>query len=221
MDELESENIALRRTFGQPVQIPLASSIHESVKIGKNVKLGFGVVIAENVVIEDGASIWHHANILPGAHIKMDAMVAYCCQIERNVVIGERSRIQPFAAPGSGTVIGKDVYFGPYSCTANAPYPPCKRLQGGIVEDGVIIGMGVYIMPGIRIGKRAVVGTGSLVLHDIPAEEVWFGHPAAKASTRAKYDEKQKMWEDGTLQLDTKMKYELNHGMNEEIEPSW
>lgn len=199
-----------------------SARIHPSVKIGKGVRIGVGVVIAEGVVIEDGVSIWHHANILPNAHIKKDAMVAFCCQIERDVVIGERSRIQPFAAPGSGTVVGSDVYFGPYSCSANAPYPPCKRLQGGVIGDGAIIGMGVYIFPGVKVGKRAVVGTGSLVRHDIPDEEVWFGRPCAYATTRKAYDDKQAVWESGKMELDTRIKNRLEHGINGvEEEPRW
>lgn len=199
------------------------SYIDPTAKIGKNVRIGVGVVVAEGVVIEDDVSIWHHANILPQAHIKKGAMVAFCCQIERGVVIGARSRIQPYAAPGSGSKIGADVYFGPYSCTANSWYPPSKRLVGGIVEDGAIIGMGVYIWPGVRIGKRAVVGTGSIVTHDIPPEEVWFGHPVAYATTRAEYDRKQKEWEASDKPPDTTPRYKVTHAMEGEPEkdPQW
>lgn len=181
--------------------------IHPSARIGRGVRIGVGVVIAEGVLIEDGVAIWHHANILPNAHIKRDAMVAFACQIERGVVVGAYSRIQPFAAPGSGTVIGNDVYFGPYSCVANSPYPPGKRLAGGVVGDGAVIGMAVYIFPGVRIGSRAVVGSGSLVTHDIPPEEVWYGRPVAYVCDRSAYDEKQAAWERGDSELDTRPRH--------------
>lgn len=51
-----------------------------------------------------------------------------------------------------------------------------------IVEDGAVIGVGAKIMPrpncGLRIGRRAVVGAGAVVTHDVPPETVVVGIPA-------------------------------------------
>lgn len=208
---------------GRGSHIDPTARIHPSVSIGSNVSIGVGVIIAEDVIIDSGATIWHYANILPNAVIKKDAMIAAYCQIERSVVVGKRTRIQPYAAPGSGTVIGSDVYFGPYSCVANAPYPPCKQLEGGIIGNGAIIGMAVYIFPGVKIGKNSVVGSGSLVTHDIPPNEVWYGRPIAYACGRDSYDKKRSSWEMGELVLDTKPKYKLVQRMPDEPEadPKW
>lgn len=56
--------------------------------------------------------------------------------------------------------------------------------QGGVVvkpvtiEDGAWIGSGVTILPGVRIGKRAVVAAGAVVTKDILPETIYGGNPA-------------------------------------------
>ena len=47
-----------------------------------------------------------------------------------------------------------------------------------IIEDRVFIGAGSTILKGVRIGENSVVGAGSVVAKDIPANEVWAGNPA-------------------------------------------
>jgi len=46
------------------------------------------------------------------------------------------------------------------------------------VEDGVDLGIGSILLPGVRVGEGAVIGAGSVVTHDVPAYEVWAGAPA-------------------------------------------
>ena len=55
-----------------------------------------------------------------------------------------------------------------------------KRINSApiIIEDRVFIGAGSTILKGVRIGENSVVGAGSVVAKDIPANEVWAGNPA-------------------------------------------
>ena len=43
---------------------------------------------------------------------------------------------------------------------------------------GATIGAGSVILPGITIGSHAMVGAGSVVTKDIPANTLWYGNPA-------------------------------------------
>lgn len=45
------------------------------------------------------------------------------------------------------------------------------------------LGMGVLVMPGVTIGEGAIVGAGSVVTKDVPADEVWAGNPARRVCT--------------------------------------
>ena len=46
------------------------------------------------------------------------------------------------------------------------------------ISDGVWIGGSCIILKGVTIGERAVIGAGSLITKDIPADELWAGNPA-------------------------------------------
>ena len=47
-----------------------------------------------------------------------------------------------------------------------------------VIEDGAWIGAGAIILPGVRIGRKAVVGAGSVVTRDVPPGTVVAGNPA-------------------------------------------
>lgn len=81
--------------------------------------------------------------------------------------------------------IGNDVLLGPDVgiYTAGHPVDPGLRLQmlefarPITIEDGVWIGGHVVITPGVSIGRNSVIGSGSVVTHDIPANVVAVGNP--------------------------------------------
>lgn len=59
-----------------------------------------------------------------------------------------------------------------------------------VVGNGVFIGAGSIIMPGITIGSHAVIGAGSVVTKDVPPETVWAGIPARQICTLREYAER-------------------------------
>lgn len=46
-----------------------------------------------------------------------------------------------------------------------------------IIEDGVWIGFGVMVLPGVTIGKKSIIGAGSVVIKDIPPYCIAVGNP--------------------------------------------
>ena len=46
-----------------------------------------------------------------------------------------------------------------------------------MIEDGCWIGGGVIILPGVTIGQKSVIGAGSVVTKDIPANSLAVGNP--------------------------------------------
>ena len=47
-----------------------------------------------------------------------------------------------------------------------------------VIDDGAFVGTRSIILKGVRIGKNAVVGAGSVVICDVPDNQVWSGNPA-------------------------------------------
>lgn len=81
--------------------------------------------------------------------------------------------------------IGNNVMFGPNVTIAvtNHPVHPDLRREGGmyalpvVIEDDVWIGSGAIIAPGVTLGKGCVIGAGSVVTKDIPANVIAVGNP--------------------------------------------
>lgn len=47
-----------------------------------------------------------------------------------------------------------------------------------VIEDDVLIGTGSYILKGVHIGARSIIGAGSVVTSNIPADSIAAGNPA-------------------------------------------
>lgn len=80
--------------------------------------------------------------------------------------------------------IGKNCLIGPNVtlCTTGHPVHPAHRLDGMYsypitIGDNVWLGGNVIVLPGVTIGENSVIGAGSVVTHDIPANVVAFGSP--------------------------------------------
>lgn len=84
-----------------------------------------------------------------------------------------------------GVSIGNDVRIGP-NCGIYTPqhaYDPALRAAGYersfpvVIEDNVWIGGGVSILGGVTIGENSIIGAGSVVTRDIPANVIAVGNP--------------------------------------------
>lgn len=108
----------------------------------------------------------------------------YCCY-GTNITIGEGSYLNfncNFVDDGK-IVIGKKVMFGPAVTIATVGHPINPKMREYMYTDPVTIGdncwigAGVTICPGVHIGENSVIGAGSVVIHDIPADSVAAGNP--------------------------------------------
>ncbi len=147
------------------------SVVYEGVKIGSGLIIGHNSVIREENVIGDNFKLWSNS------------VVDYGCKIGSNVKIHCNCYIAQF------TTIEDDVFIAPGAITTNDKYPGRKdaekHLKGPTIKKGAQIGAGVVIMPGVTIGSRSIVGAGSVVTKDIPADSVAYGNPARVAGKRS------------------------------------
>ncbi len=143
--------------------------IYAGVVAGRGFNTGHGALIRENNRFGNDVSIGSHATIEPGN------------------VIGDRTRVHSGCFLENVT-LGNDVFVGPNVVFTDDPHPVCREcmeiVRGAIVEDGAAIGANSTILPGVRIGRGALVGAGSVVTKDVPPEMVVFGHPATVRKRR-------------------------------------
>ena len=111
-----------------------------------------------------------------------------------NIFLFERVVINPdchLDGRGGKLVLNEDVDIGPYThiwTLQHDPQSPSHEVIGGdvIIEDHVWIASRVTILPGVRIGRGAVVAAGSVVTKDIAPFDIVGGVPAKKLGERVR-----------------------------------
>lgn len=94
--------------------------------------------------------------------------------------IGKNCQIQSFVFIPQRITIEDDCFIGPGCVFTNDKNPPSHGLHWAstLIKSGARLGARVTVLPGITIGEGAFIGAGSLVCEDVPAGELWYGHPA-------------------------------------------
>lgn len=145
-----------------------------------------------NATIGDGTSIWGVSCVRENAVVGRDCTIGRGAYVEDGVIIGDRVKVQTNALIFKPARIGDDVFIGPGVILTNDRYPrACDargRLKGeedwvaeGVVVDvGASIGARTVILPGVSIGRYAMVGAGSTVAKDVGAFELVVGSPARR-----------------------------------------
>lgn len=111
-----------------------------------------------------------------------DAFIGPFVEIQKGVTIGKKTRIQSHSFICSKVKIGKGVFIGHAVTFVNDRYPVHRNPKDWeeiIVEDYAVIGNNATILP-CRIGKKALVGAGSVVTKDVPGGVIVAGNPAKK-----------------------------------------
>lgn len=122
----------------------------------------------------------HKPNNLYGCIIGDDCVIAAFTEIQRNVIIGNKCKIEAYVFIPTGVHIKDRVFIGPHVCFTNDKYPTACTPKGElktiddwtceatIVNEDVAIGANSTILPGIVIGKQAIISAGAIITKDVP-----------------------------------------------------
>jgi len=145
-------------------------SIAPDVRLGQNVKLSKFINLY-------GCSV--------GDNTKIGAFV----EIQKNASIGKNCKVSSHSFICEGVTIEDDVFIGHGVMFINDSFPRATsggalqteadwKVERTIVSNGASIGSGATILSKVTIGKHALVGAGSVVTRDVPANAVVAGNPA-------------------------------------------
>lgn len=130
--------------------------------------------IGEGTVVHDQVNLY---KCKVGKNCKIDSYV----YIEESVVIGDNCKIRPFVFIPTGVTIENDVFVGPNVTFTNDMYPKVRsdwQLLKTAIRQGAAIGANSVVLPGVTVGKNALVGAGSVVTKDVPENAIVAGNPA-------------------------------------------
>ena len=138
--------------------------------------------LCESRDVGAGTRIWAFAHVLPGARIGRDCNVCDHVFVENDVVIGDRVTIKSGVQVWDGVRLEDDVFVGPNATFTNDHFPRSKHRPPSftptIVCRNASIGANATILPGVTIGRDAMVGAGAVVTRAVPPAAIVAGNPA-------------------------------------------
>jgi acetyltransferase-like isoleucine patch superfamily enzyme len=131
------------------------------------------LAFVEDALIGTEVFVWQFASVIRSSSIGNGTSIGPYTKVD-GALIGHNCRIEDHCSINPGTVIGDGVFVGPGVRFCNDLWPSVDK-EGFetptrptvIVEDDVSIGANAIILPGIRIGKGALVAAGARVERSI------------------------------------------------------
>lgn len=177
VDIAETTSVDLNSTVGYlPNDEPA-----KGVRIGANGKVRSNSIIYDDVIIGDYFQSGHNVLVREKTKIGNHVVLGTNSVIDGNVVIRDFVKIESNCYICTDVEIGSRVFFGPGVVLTNDKYPlkdrDNYRAVGPVIEDGVTLGAGVVVVPGVRIGEHSFVAAGAVVTCDVPANKFVSGVP--------------------------------------------
>ncbi|MBD3243325.1 MAG: N-acetyltransferase [Chitinivibrionales bacterium] len=145
--------------------------------------------VSDDVVLGSNVKLAHFVNLY-GCAIGANTKIGTFVEVQKNATIGANCKIQSHSFICEGVTIEDEVFVGHGVTFTNDRYPRATAGGGALqteadweviptlVRRGASIGSGATILCGITIGENALVGAGSVVLHDVAPNTIVAGNPA-------------------------------------------
>jgi len=166
--------------------------------------------VAASAVIGPGTSVWNQAQVRDGARIGSNCVLGKNAYVDAGVQMGDRVKIQNNVSVYQGVTIEDGVFVGPHVCFTNDKVPRAINRDGSaktdadwevsptLVRRGAALGANSTILPGVSIGRWAMVGSGSVVTRDVLDYELVVGNPARRIGTACPCGEPLRDADDGS-----------------------
>lgn len=182
--------LLVRRRLGSAAGLVLAGR-RVSIRHGRHISAGSSLLLGDDVLLDglslEGMRLGRNVTIVRGAVLICTGVLA---RPGVGITVGDRTAIgdHNYIGGQGGVSIGDDVLFGPGARVFSENHETGDRdqvirRQGEVrapvvIEADCWIGAGATILGGVRVGRGAVIGAGSVVTRDVPPYAVAVGAPA-------------------------------------------
>jgi len=146
--------------------------------------------VSAEATVGEGTKIWHQAQVREGAVIGRQCIVGKGAYIDKDVRIGDFCKLQNGVTVFHGFSLEAGVFLGPGVMLLNDKHPRAINADGSLkseadweVSEGVLgygasVGGGAVVLPGVNVGRMALVGAGAVVTRNVPERGIVAGNPA-------------------------------------------
>jgi UDP-2-acetamido-3-amino-2,3-dideoxy-glucuronate N-acetyltransferase len=146
--------------------------------------------VSPDATIGAGTRVWHQAQVREGAVVGRQCILGKGSYVDKGVRIGDFCKLQNGVFVYHGFQLEDGVFLGPGVMLLNDKNPRAINPDGtpradddweaseGVVEQGAAVGGGAVVLPGVRIGRMAMIGSGAVVTRDVPERGIVVGNPA-------------------------------------------
>jgi acetyltransferase-like isoleucine patch superfamily enzyme len=148
--------------------------------------------VAADAVLGEDAKIWNGVQVRERARIGKRCVISKGVYVDFEVVIGDDCKVQNHVSLYHGVTLERGVFVGPHVCFTNDKQPRAINPDGTqkgaadwvvspiLIREGASLGANSTILPGVTVGRFALVGAGSVVTRDVPDFGLVLGNPARR-----------------------------------------
>ena len=146
--------------------------------------------VSDKATIGEGTKIWHQAQVREGAVVGKSCILGKGAYVDKGVRIGDFCKLQNGVFVFHGFDLEAGVFLGPGVMLLNDKHPRAINPDGtpkadddwevskGLIGYGAAIGGAAVLLPGVKVGRMALIGAGAVVTRDVPERGIVAGNPA-------------------------------------------
>lgn len=168
----------------------MAESLSDPMRTRDRVTIHPTADVSDEADVGPGTRIWSHVQVREGAVIGSECILGKGTYVDLKVQIGDRCKLQNGVFVFHGFNLEDGVFLGPGVMLLNDKKPRAINPDGtlktdrdwtvseAVVRHGAAVGGGAVVLPGVSIGRFAMVGSGAVVTRAVPDHAIVFGNPA-------------------------------------------
>lgn len=199
-------------------EIGLPSPLAEGLPLvlGENSLIRSHSVFCQGSVFGQGLTTGHRVTVREKTRAGVNLQIGTLSDIQGHCSFGDYVRMHSNVHIGQKSEIQNFVWIFPYVVLTNDPHPPSDVCTGCVIESYAAIATMAVLLPGVRVGRGALVAAQSCVGKDVQADTVVGGNPARYLCHASKIKLK-----DGTNRPAYPWRHHFTRGYPEQVIQQW